>query len=467
MIWLPIDKNRDVPLIRQVYAQIRSRILSGEWPAGDRLPSTRQLANELQVSRNVILEAYEQLKAEGYIEGRQGAGTYVSEGAYLEQAFAIDQKVHELERSGEEQADVIDFRSGIPDLRLFPRKTWAKLSYDAYLDIPHSTFSYGNPEGIPEFRQALCRYLVKSRGVQCQPHQLVITSGATQAMSLVAKLLISQGDTVIIEDPITKDIQTIFSAHGAELHPIRVDENGIKTEMFTTNINSDRQPAFVFVTPSHQFPLGSTLPIQRRIELIKYARATGSYIVEDDYDNEFRYEGVPIHSLQGLDPEHVIYIGSFSKIVSPALRLGYLILPQRLIEQCRHLKWSADLHTPSLEQVIMTRFIQDGHLNRHLLKMKKVYKKRRDTLIALLEQRFPTQIKISGHSTGLHLIAEFKDIAISNTLIKKNIQAGVRVYPVEDHTIEKGHHIKRMIIGYGHLNEDEIREGVQRLVLYP
>ncbi|GIN98994.1 GntR family transcriptional regulator [Siminovitchia terrae] len=460
MFWIPIDRKRDIPFVRQIYIQIRTQILRGDLPAGERLPSTRQLSNELQVSRNVILEAYEQLIAEGYIEARQGSGTYVAEGTYLQQVHNVkcDTGFQDDASTGAEK-DMINFRSGIPDLRLFPRKTWAKLSYDVCHDISHNILSYGNPEGRPELRHALSRYLVKSRGVHCQPHQLVITSGATQALTLVAKLVLSAGDKVILEDPITNDIQTIFSSPGSLLHPIPVDEYGMRTELIAPDIN----PKCIFVTPSHQFPLGSTLPIQRRIQLIQYARATGCYIVEDDYDSEFRYEGSPISSLQGLDPDHVIYIGSFSKILSPALRLGYLILPPRLIEQCRKLKWFSDLHTPSLEQIILGRFIEEGYLERHILKMKKVYKKRRDHLVDLLINHFSHEVRVFGHSTGLHLIAEFKDKIFTEELLKKILHAGVHVYPVEDHTIQKGKHQNRIILGYGHLCEEDIEEGIRRL----
>ncbi|GIN92696.1 MocR-like pyridoxine biosynthesis transcription factor PdxR [Siminovitchia terrae] len=459
MIWVPIDRKRDIPFIRQVYTQIRTQILQGNLLAGERLPSTRQLANELDVSRNVVLEAYEQLIAEGYIEARRGSGTFIAEGAYLEQLHNTrSDPFYEREQPVDEE-DVIDFRSGLPDLQFFPRKTWAKLSYDVCMNSSHTVLSYGYPEGRPELRQALARYLVKSRGVQCQHHQLVITSGATQALTLVAKLLLKKGDQILMEDPVTKDIQTIFSTPGSIIHPIPVDEHGMRTELITPDLH----PKCIFVTPSHQYPLGSTLPIQRRIQLIQYARATGCYIVEDDYDSEFRYDGAPINSLQGLDANHVIYVGSFSKILSPALRLGYLILPSRLIKECRMLKWFTDLHTPSLEQITLGRFMEEGYLERHIHRMKKIYKKRRDHLVEVMEKHVSQQMKILGHSTGLHLVAECQQTVFTEHFVKKMHDNGIRVYPVEDHTIEKGKHQNRMILGYGHLCEEKIEEGVRRL----
>ncbi|WP_088102080.1 PLP-dependent aminotransferase family protein [Halalkalibacter urbisdiaboli] len=458
MLWVPIDRNREIPFIRQVYLQIRNQILKGHLVGGQRLPSTRQLATELQVSRNVIMEAYEQLLAEGFIETRQGAGTYVAKGAFLEEDRGDVQRTNILLRSTHSQK-VIDFRSGIPDLGYFPRVIWAKLAADIYRSSTDSMLSYGEPEGRYELRQAISKYLGRTRGVHCHPEQIVVTSGATQALTMITKLLLSKGDTVLIEDPITDDIQTIFTQTGANLHPITVDRYGMNTDALSSGLN----PKFVFVTPSHQFPLGSTLPIQRRIQLIQFARENGCYLVEDDYDSEFRYAGLPVSSLQGLAPELVIYVGSFSKILSPGLRLGYVILPSHLIEQGRQVKWFSDLHTPSVEQVVLARFIEAGYLERHILKMKKIYKKRRDFLIQLLTQYFSDQINILGDSTGLHIIVEFKELMFTSEFFNKMVNNGVRVYPVERHAIVKGKHKNKVIVGYGHLGEDELQEGIAKL----
>lgn len=233
--------------------------------------------------------------------------------------------------------------------------------------------------------------------------------------------------------------------------------------MKTNLIPQDIKPKFIFVTPSHQFPLGGILPIQRRIQLIQFARKADCYIVEDDYDSEFRYQGAPISSLQGLDPDRVIYIGTFSKILSPALRLGYLVLPPYLTERCRHLKWFTDLHTPSLEQLTLARFIQEGHLERHITKMKKVYRKRRETLINALFKCFTHKVKVTGDSTGIHLIVEFEDIVFTDEILQKILDYRVRVYPVELHANRKGIHQNKIILGYGNLADEEIEEGIRRI----
>ncbi|WP_075980133.1 MocR-like pyridoxine biosynthesis transcription factor PdxR [Bacillus massilinigeriensis] len=458
MLWIPIDRTLDIPLKRQVYEYIRKLILNGELKAGDKLPATRECASQLGISRNVVIEAFEQLLAEGYIVGHQGSGTFVAEGTFLEQMQEEQTTTLEISEEGMQEKGVIDFRSGIPALDMFPKKDWGRLAKEVCLEAPDYTFGYDHPEGRLELRKILSQYLRRTRGVKCHADQIVITSGATQAFSLITKLLLSQDDKVIIEDPITNEIQTIFTSTGATLIPIAVDEQGMRTDLLSVG----EKPKFIFVTPSHQFPLGSILPIQRRIQLIQYARANECYIVEDDYDSEFRYDGEPISSLQGLDSERVIYVGTFSKNLSPALRMGYLVLPQALIERCRSLKWFHDLHTPSLNQMLLARFIEEGLLDRHIRKMRKVYMKRREVLRKALTREFGQSVDILGDSTGLHLIAEFKEVGFTEKLIERLYQSNVKVYPVEHHTIQKGRHVNKVILGYGNLREEEIEEGVCR-----
>lgn len=458
MAWLIIDRSLKIPLIRQIYQQLRTKILNGELSAGYRLPSTRLLAEELEVSRNVVLEAYDQLLAEGFLEGHQGAGTFVAAGAYLKKTetntpFMIDNN------SPKNNENIIDFRSGIPALDLFPRKQWGNLAKRVSIETDHSLFGYDSPEGRIELRTVLSDYLLRTRGVECLPEQLIITTGATQALTLVARLLLSQNEKVIIEDPITHEIQTIFQSYGASLFPIRVDKNGMDTSQIPQNV----KPAFIFVTPSHQFPMGGTLPIQRRIQLIEYARKMDSFLVEDDYDSEFRYEGTPVSSLQGLDPDRTIYIGTFSKILSPALRLGYLILPPVLIKRCRELKYFSDLHTPSLEQLTLSLFIKEGFLEKHIFRMKKVYRKRRDFLKEQLYNEFGDRVTLHGDSTGLHFVAKFDGTHFTDNLLSKINDHGIKVYPVELHTINKGLYSNHIILGFGNLDKVKIADGVAKL----
>ena len=465
MLYLSIDRNKPIPMIRQLYTELRTKILQREWKGGDKLPSTRKLAEELCVSRNVVVEAYEQLLAEGMLETRPGSGYFVVEGIYLEQharRLGGDKTaLHPEEKSPTPHDGLIDFRSGVPSAAHFPRKHWGKIAQQVCLEAPSSAFLYNQPEGRNELRQSLSRYLYRTRGVQCAPEQIIITSGATQALVLIAKAMLNRESVVLLEDPITNDIQTIFVTFGASLYPVPVDKDGILTDRLPSL--DEVRPNLLFVTPSHQFPLGGTLPIQRRIALIQYARQAGCYIVEDDYDNEFRYDTPPISSLQGLDTDRVIYVGSFSKILSPALRLGYLVLPPELVHRFRREKWFSDLHTPALEQLTLSQFMEYGHLEKYVNRMKKLYKKRRQHVCDTLNQTFGDRVRIWGASAGLHIVAAFEGVRFTDELLEKAEAFGVRLYPVEAHAIEKGRHEDKVIIGYGNLTEADITEGIRRL----
>ena len=342
MLWIPIERSSAKTLIRQVYEHIRAQILCGTLQGGTPLSSTRELAANLHISRNVVLEAYDQLLAEGYIESRAGSGTYVAEGIRFEKGQSEPDFLPTLSAASSRTEDKhIDFRSGLPALDLFPRKQWSQLAQHVYAKAEPAIFGYDNPEGRPELRTALARYLQRTRGVSCQPAHILILAGAAQAFSLLNRLLLSPNDEIVIEDPVTYEVQLILSSSGAQLFPVPVDEHGMQTDLLPLT----KRPRCILVTPSHQFPQGGILPIQRRLQLLEFARTTDCYLVEDNYDSEFRYVGSPISSLQGLCPNRVICVGTFSKILSPALRLGYLILPTELVEHARSIKRLLDLHS--------------------------------------------------------------------------------------------------------------------------
>ncbi|MCX7709298.1 MAG: PLP-dependent aminotransferase family protein [Clostridia bacterium] len=459
MTWLRVDKQSKIPIIRQLYEDIRLKILKGELQAGYKLPSSRGLASSLQISRNVVLESYEMLAAEGYILGQQGSGMYVGQNACFNGYTEIKaEKEDNKKTTGNETEDIINFRSGLPALDMFPMKKWSGLYHQVCTEMPSSELSYGDPAGCLKLRSVIAQYLFKIRGVNCNPENIIITTGAVQALQLTAKLLTTPGASVILEDPSNYDLQRILSSCGAELIPIPVDEQGMKTEL----LPEETHPKMVYLTPSHQFPLGGILPIQRRIELIRYARKTGAMIVEDDYDSEFRYEGPPVSSLQSLDPDRVIYIGTFSKIMFPALRVGYMVLPEHLVNRCRKLKRHSDFQTPILEQRTLSAFIEGGFLERHVAKMKKVYYRRQKKLIHALEACFKNQFKVLGASTGLHVVVKFK-FEITRDQINRLKKSGVRMFPVEVHAMNQGDNLNSFILGYGNLSEEMIDEGIKRM----
>lgn len=456
-MWFQVERSDKKTLTQQVYEQLRHYILKGTLKTNEKLPSTRELAISLGVSRNIILEVYDQLVAEGYLTVRARSGTFVAPGSifYKNESRESPKLEEPLSRV---YKNMIDFKAATPAMDHFPRKVWGRLAKDICYDAPDSIFGYHSSEGLPELKEELSRYLLRTRGVISNPNQIMITSGATQALSLLTELLIKNNNYVAVEDPVTDEMRTIFSYGGAEIYPIPVDDKGIQPKY----LPQDNPPGFVFVLPSHQFPLGGTLTIQRRIQLIEYARKFNCYIVEDDYDSEFTYEGTPVHSVQGLDPERVIYVGTFSKILSPALRIGYVVLPQGLIEPFKNLKWYTDRHSSSLEQLVLTRFIKEGFLERHVRKMKRIYKQRREALVSSLKKYFPNSI-ILGHAAGMHLVVEFNSIEFNKDLIDWIQKYSVHIYSVDYYAMLKGTHCNKIVMGYGSLSVEKIEEGVQRL----
>ncbi|HEY9594424.1 MAG TPA: PLP-dependent aminotransferase family protein, partial [Spirochaetia bacterium] len=426
--------ERDAPetLTRQVYRRVRDMILDGKLAAGSRVTSTRRMAQDLGVSRNVVLNAFDQLYAEGYLVTRAGAGTFVAQGVRR----GPGEGAARGRRTGRSPTSVssglvfgptgpaaglpplprngIDFRSGLPELSLFPVKRWQRLSREVWESIGPRDLSYGQPEGRPELRIEVARYVAEHRGVRCDPDQVVITAGTTQAAGIATRVLVGRGHAAcIVEDPLTSDIKRIVAGAGGSIVPVPVGDRGLAVE----RLPAAARPAMIYVTPSHQFPLGSTMPIASRLRLLEYARARGAYVVEDDYDSEFRYDSPPLSSIQGLDPGRVLYIGTFSKTLCPALRTGYLILPPGLVERGRQGKWFADLHNPSPDQIVLARFLEEGHFARYVHRMGKVYRARRAALVASLRRHFGNDVEILGSPAGIHLCARFARRTFDHRLV--------------------------------------------------
>ncbi|WP_437830339.1 PLP-dependent aminotransferase family protein [Niallia taxi] len=456
MIFITVDRSSSISLTQQIYEQIRTSILGNTLKEGQKLLSTRELSATIGVSRNIAMEAYDRLIAEGFLEVKPKAGTYVSKGTTLS---TIKHMEHEKSRTDffQTEKSYIDFRGGNPATDYFPRKKWGQLTKEVCMDSPKHIFGYSDPRGVQELRNVLAQYLRKARGVKCDPDQIIITSGATQALRLITELLLNPEGFIASEDPVADEMRNIFAMANAKVYPVPVDENGIIPEQLPEDA-----PNFLFVIPSHQFPLGGILSIQRRLMLIEYARKSGCYIVEDDYDSEFTYEGAPVPSMQGIDQQHVLYVGTFSKILSPALRIGYVVLPRNLLHEFQQLKWFNDRHTSSIEQYVLARFMEEGHFDRHIRKMKKIYQERRQVLVDVIKHYFP-DAKIIGKAAGMHLVVEFPGVHFTEDIMQRMKREGVCIYPVEQYSMQKGKHKHLAVLGYGGVAPKEITKGISIL----
>lgn len=479
MLFIRLNRKDSRTLSKQIYQFIKESILNGEMKENERLPASRELSKNLNVSRNIVIESYEQLIAEGYLYTKNGSGTYVSEGVTFKvqslHDYEEEKKQADMKSVTKEQAedDVISFRTGIPDLESIPIKKWGNIYKKITLSACPGNMDYQNSNGHYKLRYELANYLRRVRGVKTKADNIIITNGAAQVFSLLCQI-INNNEYALVENPLSYGLLNTLRDKNINIKPIPVDEYGMITgrlqEMYSEhNITKkyNRAPKLIFTTPSHQFPTGVILPIKRRIELIQYARKYDAFIVEDDYDSEFRFSGSPIESMQTLDPERVIYVGTFSKTFMPALRMGYMILPECIHEKIEKAKYIDDIHSPIFEQLTMTEFIREGLLDLHIKKMNSIYFKRRNKLIECLKDDFGDEVSISGEEAGMHLMASFKGICFDKRLMEKIQNEKVEVTPVRKHYICDGNNDRgydnSLIFGYGNTKVQEIEEGVRRL----
>lgn len=467
-----LDKSSDTPLFQQVYQQLRDRILHGDLPPGTKLPPSRMLAKEEQVARVTIMQAYEQLQAEGYVVSKRGAGTFVAEDIIdlqLETApagFAPSlsswgrRVLSHLAPAARSKGRLeIEFGFGRSFSHIFPYDIWRRL-LARYLSTDDIMLSrYGSVAGFNPLRQAVAGYLERQRGVRCTADQVVIISGAQQALDILARLLLSPGDEVLVETPGYRDAFTLFEVNGAKLVPLAVDDEGFPVE----EIPQLCCARLAFVTPSHQFPRGGTLPLARRLALLEWARENKAYVIEDDYDSELRYDGRPLASLQGLDERgHVIYLGTFSKVLFPALRLGYIVLPASLLQPFFSAKGLVDRGAPTLTQAAVADFIDEGHFERHLRRLRKAYGARRQVLVDALDKHLGHQVRYSRDPAGLHVMLLLDQYSDEQKIVQEAARAGVGVYPGGPYHLQKPAP-PSILLGYSGLDSEQISEGVRRL----
>lgn len=485
-----LDTGSPIALRQQIYTEIRAAILGGRFAPALRLPSSRSLADSLSVSRMTVTEAYEQLIAEGYLEPRRGSGTYVcavlpessmytlpvSPGRHVTEAptepsIRFSRYGRELEgylaNERTSMRGVIRMDKLGPDLTHFPVSLWSRLLARHSRTAKHELFEYtSDARGHKPLRAAIAAYLRKARAVQCEWQQVILVNGSQQAVDLCARILVDDGDVVAMESPGYLPAARVFAGQGAQILQIPVDEAGMNVMQLPTlgNAKDGTVPKLVYVTPSHQFPTGASLSLPRRLALLNWATQNNALIFEDDYDSEYRYGGRPLPSLQGMVPEApVLYIGTFSKTLFPGLRIGYAVLPERLARVFASAKFMADRQGSSIEQCALADFLAEGHFERHVRRMRKLYGRRRAILREALRRQFGARVTISGDDSGMHLYATFKLDLSENEAYRRALAAGVRLERVPHAVGAPCNRSVPFVFGFAGLADRSIREGITRL----
>ncbi|MEX0168772.1 PLP-dependent aminotransferase family protein [Streptomyces sp. LMG1-1-1.1] len=436
---------------RALQEALREAVRAGRLASGTRLPSTRELAADLGVSRGLVTEAYEQLTAEGYLRSDRGSGTWVGGAARSAVRGARD-----LARGV--PGVRVDFRPGTPDLSLFPRAAWGTAQRSVLARLPHPALGYPDPRGLPELRQALAAMLARRRGVVADPERLVVCSGVAQASTLLGFVLRARGlDAIGVEDPGSPEHGRLFASTGVDTVWLPLDDEGLRPEAL-----ADSGVRAVVVTPSHQFPSGISWSAERRAALLDWARTVDGYVLEDDYDGDFRYDRAPVGALQGLDPERVVYTSSVSKSLAPGLRLGWMLVPAELLDEVVERKRTMDLGNPVLDQAVLAEFVTRGGYDRQLRRCQRAYRERRDALLAALAEHLPGT-RVSGIAAGLHVIARVPGrFGPPERFLSRTAEAGVALRHLEEYgTARPSDGDVRLVVGYAHLSPSSIVTGVR------
>jgi GntR family transcriptional regulator / MocR family aminotransferase len=441
-----LDRDAAEPLHRQLANGLRDAIRTGRLTPGTRLPSTRVLAADLGVSRRLVVDAYSQLVAEGFLLSRHGSGTHV---ATVDTAGALQQDADQPAKRFE-----IDFAPGSPDLGSFPRDAWLRALRQGLGKIESHAFGYVAPQGLHSARVAVADYLRRTRGVLAEPHHIVLCSGATQAIALLTSAL--SGHTVAMEDPGFWLHRMVLRHNGIEPIPVTVDDDGIDVDALAST-----DATVVLATPAHQSPTGVVLSAARRTALVQWAR-TGHLIVEDDYDAEYRYDRAPVGALQGIAPDRVIYVGSTSKTLAPGLRIGWMVLPTELVGPVTLAKGLADTGSSVMDQIAFANLLSSGGYDRHLRQMRRRYLARRNTLLAALSRYLP-EATVLGAAAGVHLTVLFPDGFPIGELVARASRMQVRVEPLAPCYAEPSSAPPGLMLGYANLTHSQIVTGVQAL----
>jgi GntR family transcriptional regulator / MocR family aminotransferase len=474
-----LDRTSTIPLHQQLTEKIRLAILEGRLKPNQKLLSSRSLAKSLNVSRSTVTQSYEQLESEGYLETRLGSGTYIchqisddwlksqhiepinSKNAINSTLSQFGNSLVSVKRLEVSEPDYeISFRYGNPAVKYFPIQQWRKLIARHCVNSPALLNYAADAAGYFPLRVAIADYLGRSRAVRCTPEQVIIVNGSQQALNLIARLTLNPGDWVAMEEPGYLGARHCFTAQSANLQPISVNSEGLDVESLS---QCDRPFKLAYVTPSHQFPTGVTLTLRQRIALLQWAQTTGTLIIEDDYDSEYRYEEQPIPALQGMDKsQSVIYVGTFSKTMFPSLRIGYLVVPPSWISPVTTAKWLCDRSTSLLEQYTLTDWIAEGYFERHIRRMRKLYNSRRQILIEAFQKYFGDRVTILGKSAGVHVMVRIKTTLADKIMVQKAAAVGIGLIGARDYYLQPQHQ-GEFIFGYAQLEEAQIEKGIWKL----
>lgn len=465
MEMLQVNHNSQQPLYQQIYQQIKNDILMGKIPIGTKITSTRALSKELQVGRNTVENAYAQLVLEGYLTSIPSSGYVVNNFPFylnpeVEEKLLQYKPTLATSERGTENIKY-NFEYGNLDAANFPYKLWRKYLSDV-LDGSNAqeVHSYGDVKGDIDLRIQLKEYLYHSRGVNCQAEQIVICSGTQSALDIIIKIFPFSQKQVAMEEPCYNGASIVFRNSGFEVLPIPVCADGIGID--SLSLSSARM---VHIAPSHQFPMGTVMPIHKRNQLLSWAQEHDNIIIEDDYDSEFRYNGQPIPSLQSIDEcERVIYVGTFSKALSPGLRMAYMILPKWLLPKYQERFTGHQCTVPLIEQKIMAKFIADGHWEKYIRKICLAHKKKHDILITAIKDNFGEKVQIHGHQAGLHILLEFLGGQQEEELVHKALQNEITVCPVSPFWLNKDNYRNNaLVLGYGMISEEDIPKAIEIL----
>ncbi|SAK97392.1 transcriptional regulator [Caballeronia fortuita] len=473
--WLSarLDRTAAEPTYRQMLELMQQAILTGQLAPGTKLPSSRTLAIDLGIARNTVLHVYDQLTAEGYVNSTTGSGTYVADTAPRD-GVAKKAKTEEskapctISRRGERliaQAGVSPkqwgaFMPGVPDVAEFPARTWSRLQARLWKRASPDLLTYAPGGGYRPLRRALSDYLRVARSVKCQPDQIIITTGIHQSIDLAVRLLTDFGDRAWVEEPCYWGVRSVLQSSGLTLVPIPVDEEGLNP----TPRDMVEAPRIALVTPSHQYPLGMVMSLARRRALLEFARQHKVWIIEDDYDSEFRYGSRPLSSLQGLDDAgQVIYVGSLGKMLYPGLRMGYMVVPEALVETFR--LGVAELYREGqlMQQAVLTEFILDGHLTSHVRRMRGLYGERRELLINAIRARFGDTLAVRGDEAGLHFVLELPHFADDRAVTADALAAGVVTRPLIHYFMNHDKALRGLMLGYACVPNADIAPNFDKL----